>query len=296
MARLQRLERVAGYEDVDPGLERGERPLSPKLHLHVDKEIPRTFNLSMQVHGASVGVQLPGAEVVLLVALRDADDDVVPRVGWGRSDAEDLGGDDDVGLEAEVVVGDSQGSVLTVQVVGTADPLTATTKGHGEGEAALLYLCSTFRHRGDSKFIALIAFQGEILKASDLRWIKKNTSLFQLAILTWATKTEQGRLHHSRVGHFAVVRRTAERKAAVPSLDVVAGLSQRAVVGPRGALINIYIKHTVNARGLVYCLQLRKSCVSHGTIGSSREKPRRLNCVGEKWVLVGGEKTAQVKK
>lgn len=169
MARLQRLERVAGYEDVDPGLERGERPLSPKLHLHVDKEIPRTFNLSMQVHGASVGVQLPGAEVVLLVALRDADDDVVPRVGWGRSDAEDLGGDDDVGLEAEVVVGDSQGSVLTVQVVGTADPLTATTKGHGEGEAALLYLCSTFRHRGDSKFIALIAFQGEILKASDLR-------------------------------------------------------------------------------------------------------------------------------
>lgn len=95
----------------------------------------------MQVHGARVGVQLPGAEVVLLVPLRDADDDVVPRVGRGRSDAEDLGGDDDVGLEAEVVVGDSQRSVLTVQVVGTADPLTATTRDTGK-ERQLYFTCA----------------------------------------------------------------------------------------------------------------------------------------------------------
>lgn len=81
----------------------------------------------MQVHGPSVGVQLPGAEVVLLVPLRDGDDDVVSRVGRRGSDAEDLSRDDDVGLEAEVVVGDSQRSVLTVHVVGTVDPLAAPT-------------------------------------------------------------------------------------------------------------------------------------------------------------------------
>lgn len=107
----------------------------------------------MQVHGTCVGIQLPGAEVVLLISLRDADDDVVSGVGGRGSDAEDLSGDDDVGLEAEVVVGDSQRRVLTLQVVRTADPLTA------------------------------------------------------------------------RVRHFAVVRWTVERKAAVPSLDVVADLS-----------------------------------------------------------------------
>ena len=43
----------------------------------------------------------------------------------------------------------------------------------------------------------------------------------------------------SRVGHFAVVGWTAEGEAAVSSLDVVAGLSQRAVIGPGGALIDI---------------------------------------------------------
>lgn len=43
-----------------------------------------------------------------------------------------------------------------------------------------------------------------------------------------------------RVGHFAVVRWTVEGKAAVSSLDVVAGLSQRAVMGPSGALVDVY--------------------------------------------------------
>ena len=81
----------------------------------------------MQVHSTCVGVQLPGAEVVFLVALCDADDNVVSGVGRGGSDAEDLSRDDNVGLEAEVVVGDSLGRVLTLQVAGTADPLTATT-------------------------------------------------------------------------------------------------------------------------------------------------------------------------
>lgn len=116
---------MACDEDVDAGVEGGERPLPPQLHLHVDEEVPRAFDLPLQVHGAGVGVQLPRAEVVVLVALRDADDDVVPRVRWGGSDTEDLSGDDDVGLEAEVVVGDSERRVLTLQVVGTADPLAA---------------------------------------------------------------------------------------------------------------------------------------------------------------------------
>lgn len=89
----------------------------------------------MQVHGARVGIQLPGAEVVFLISLRDADDNVVSRVCRGGSDAEDLSGDDDVGLEAEVIVGDSQWRVLTLQVVRTADPLAASTRDTGEGRA-----------------------------------------------------------------------------------------------------------------------------------------------------------------
>lgn len=87
----------------------------------------------MQVHGARVGIQLPDAEVVFLVSLRDADDDIVSRVGGGGANAEDLRRDDDVGLEAEVIVGDSNGRVLTLQVVQTVDPLTATVQGHREG-------------------------------------------------------------------------------------------------------------------------------------------------------------------
>lgn len=45
---------------------------------------------------------------------------------------------------------------------------------------------------------------------------------------------------YTRVRHFAVVWGTVEGKTAMSSLDVVAGLSQRAVMGPCGALINIY--------------------------------------------------------
>lgn len=82
----------------------------------------------MQVHSTRVGIQLPGAEVVVLISFRDGDNNIVSRVCRGGSNAKDLSGDDDVGLEAEVVVGDSQRRVLTLQVVGTADPLTAPTR------------------------------------------------------------------------------------------------------------------------------------------------------------------------
>lgn len=126
---VQPLERIGCDEDEDLGLESGERPLSPELHLHVEGEVPRALGLPVEVHGARVSVQLPGAEAALLVSLRDADDDVVPRVGGGGSDAEDLSGEDDVGLEADVIVGDPQRGVLTVQVVGTADPLAAPDQG-----------------------------------------------------------------------------------------------------------------------------------------------------------------------
>lgn len=130
-------------------MESGKRPLSPKLHLHVDKEVPWTFNLSMQVHSTRVGIQLPGAEVVLLISLCDADYNVVSRVCRGGSNAEDLSRDDDVGLEAEVVVGDSQWRALTLQVVRTADPLTAPTRDTGkarQGQATLfVYHCTLHR-------------------------------------------------------------------------------------------------------------------------------------------------------
>lgn len=122
-------EGAAGDEDVDPGLEGGEGPLPPELHLGRDEKVPWAIHLPVQVHGAGVSVELPGAEVVLLVALRDGHDHVVPRVGGRGSDPEDLGRDDDVGLEAEVVVGDPQRGGLAVQVVGAADPLAAPVWG-----------------------------------------------------------------------------------------------------------------------------------------------------------------------
>lgn len=44
---LQPLQQVGCDENVDPGLESGERPLSPKFHLHCDEEVPWTLNLSL---------------------------------------------------------------------------------------------------------------------------------------------------------------------------------------------------------------------------------------------------------
>lgn len=70
--------------------------------------------MSLQVDGTRETVQPPGAEVALLIALNDADDDVIARVGRGWSNSEDLGRNDDVGLEAELVVRDADGGVLTV--------------------------------------------------------------------------------------------------------------------------------------------------------------------------------------
>lgn len=61
---------------------------------------------------------------------------------------------------------------------------------------------------------------------------------------------------YARVGHFAVVWWTVEGETAIASLDVVAGLSQRAVVGPRGALIdvcNTVRSHTVHALTVSVC-------------------------------------------
>lgn len=94
-------------KDIDPGEERGERPLPQQLHLHVYQEVFGLRDLPLQVDGACETVQLPGAEVALLVALDDADDNLISRVGRGWSDSEDLGGNDDVGLEAELVVRDA---------------------------------------------------------------------------------------------------------------------------------------------------------------------------------------------
>lgn len=69
----------------------------------------RRVKLPLEVHGSSVTVESTRAEVTVLVTSWDADDDAVARVGRRRSDTEDLSWDDDVGLEAELVVGDAGG-------------------------------------------------------------------------------------------------------------------------------------------------------------------------------------------
>ena len=87
------------------------------------------MHLALQVDGARVGVELARAEVVVLVAPGDADDDVVAGVGRRRPDAEDLCRDDGVGLEAQLVVGDPQRSVLALDEVRTAVSLAASVRG-----------------------------------------------------------------------------------------------------------------------------------------------------------------------
>lgn len=47
VAPLQPLHGVACDEDVDAGVEGGERPLPPQLHLHVDEEVPRALDLPL---------------------------------------------------------------------------------------------------------------------------------------------------------------------------------------------------------------------------------------------------------
>lgn len=115
-------------EDVDSRHEGGEGPLSQELHLHVYEEVSGLADLPLQVHGPRERVELAGAEVVLLVAAGDADDDVVAGVRGRGPDAEDLGRDDDVGLKAQLVVGDSQRRVLAVQEVRACYALAASGK------------------------------------------------------------------------------------------------------------------------------------------------------------------------
>lgn len=107
-------------EDVDPGEEGGEGALAQQLHLHVDEEVLGLAHLPLQVDGPHEAAELPGAEVALVVAAHHADEDVIAGVGRRRADAEDLSGSDDVGLEAELVVGDAQRRVEAVQGVGGA--------------------------------------------------------------------------------------------------------------------------------------------------------------------------------
>lgn len=102
------------YEDINLGQERCERPLPQQLHFHIYLKVFGFADLSLQVDSTCEAVQLPGAEVALFVTLCDANDNMVSRVSRGRADSEDLGWNDDVGLEGEMVVGDPQGRVLTV--------------------------------------------------------------------------------------------------------------------------------------------------------------------------------------
>lgn len=117
-------------EDIDPGEEGGEGALAQQLHLHVDEEVLGLAHLPLQVDGSHEAVELPGAEVAVLVASQDANEDVIAGVGRRRPDAEDLSGSDDVGLIAELVVGDAQRRVEAVQGVGgAAGPLAPPAGG-----------------------------------------------------------------------------------------------------------------------------------------------------------------------
>lgn len=116
-------------ENIDLGQKRGDSPLSQQPHLHIDQEVSGLSDLSVQVDSAGVAVEFAGAEVALVVALGDSDDDVVPSVSGRRAYSKDLRRDDDVGLEAQLVVGDAHWGVVTVQRVRrAADPLTAPGK------------------------------------------------------------------------------------------------------------------------------------------------------------------------
>lgn len=120
---------------IYPGQERGERPLSQQLHLHIYLEVFGLEDLSLQVDSSGIAVELTRAEVALFIAFCDADDNLVTGVRRGRSDPEDLCWNDDVGLEAELVVGDPHGGVLTLQgVTGTVGPVTASANKPGEEE------------------------------------------------------------------------------------------------------------------------------------------------------------------
>lgn len=124
------LDGIGCDEDVNAGEEGGEGSLSPELHLHVEQEVARLRELALQVDGAGVRVQLPGAEVAVLVAAADADDDVVTGVGGTRTHAEDEGWDDDVSLEAQLVVRDPQRQVLALHKVQAADSLAPSAGGN----------------------------------------------------------------------------------------------------------------------------------------------------------------------
>lgn len=101
-------------KDMNPGKERGEHPLPQQLHLQIYQKVFGLADLSLDVDSACETVKLPGAEVALLIALDDTDGDVIARIGWRWSNSEDLGRNDDVGLEAELVMCDACRGVLTV--------------------------------------------------------------------------------------------------------------------------------------------------------------------------------------
>lgn len=118
-------------ENVNFGKKSSVGSLPPQFHFHIQQEVFGLLDLPLQVHDARVGVEPAGAEVALLVALGDGEDDVVPGVGRGGPDPEDVGWDHDVGLEVELVVGDAHRGVLALQVVEAVDAFTPPGEGEG---------------------------------------------------------------------------------------------------------------------------------------------------------------------
>lgn len=118
---------VSSEEDVDAGEEGVDGALSQQLHLYVDEEVTRAMRLPLQVHGSGKAVESACAKVTFFIATWDANNDVITCVGWRGADAEDLRWDDDVSLEAKLVIGDADWQVLALGAE-AAYPLAASIK------------------------------------------------------------------------------------------------------------------------------------------------------------------------
>lgn len=121
---------VSCDEDIDAGKECGDGALAQQLHLHVNEEVTWAMRLPLQVHGSSKAVEPACAKVTFFVSSWNANDDAITRVGRRGANTEDLRRDDDVSLEAKLVIGDANWHVLALRAK-AAYPLAASIKTWG---------------------------------------------------------------------------------------------------------------------------------------------------------------------
>lgn len=125
-----------GKEYVHLGQEGGDGALPPKLHLHVQGEVPWPAHGALQVDDACVSVEPLRAKVALLIALGNGQGDGVPREDGHRADAEDVCWHQQARLEVELVVGDVRRGVLALHEVMAGGALTLPAGCTGPGQLA----------------------------------------------------------------------------------------------------------------------------------------------------------------